>query len=263
MAMHEWAKEHRPREKLLNEGAAMLSDAELIAVLLRTGRRGESALEMARHLLDAHGGLGELAGAPATRLLAQPGLGPGKVSQWLASIELGKRVIKAELRKRDLLTESDAAAQYVISRLRHEQREVFLALYVNQANHLITDSVLSEGTVNQAVVYPRELVRKALEVNATGVIVAHNHPAGTLKPSLDDIELTHRLLQALNAVDIRLLDHFIVGGNATVSLRRSTRLFDTPMEPSRNSPDFPPPFMQTCAFGPPCSPGDEQVAPAP
>lgn len=224
--MKEWAYEHRPREKLLTHGAHALSDAELIAVLLRTGNRGQSALDLAHQLLERHGGLGELARMPANSLLATPGLGPGKVSQWLACLELGKRVLKADLRKRDLLCASEAASRYVISRLRNEPREVFMAIYVNQANHLISDGILSEGTVNQTVVYPRELVKKALELDATGVIVAHNHPAGTLKPSLEDIEMTHRLISALNAVDIRLLDHFIVGGNAALSLRKTTRLFD-------------------------------------
>ncbi len=226
MAMHQWAREHRPREKLLESGADMLSDAELIAVLLRTGNRGQSALDLAQQLLQAHGGLGGLARTTPTNLLAQTGLGPGKVSQWLACLELGKRTLKAELLKRDLLCASEAASQYIISRLRNEPRELFLALYVDQANHLISDAILSEGTVNQTAVYPRELVKKALEVDATGVIVAHNHPAGTLKPSLDDIELTHRLIQALNAVEIRLLDHFIVAGHLAISLRKTTRLFD-------------------------------------
>lgn len=227
VAIHQWAEEHRPREKLLKLGAEQLSDAELLAILLRTGRRGGSALTLAQQLLAEYGGMGELARASSHQLQQTPGMGPVKAAEWLACLELGRRTLKADLKQRDLLTDIPGVLQYVTSLLRHREREAFIALFLNQGNRLIRHVVLCEGTVNVTVVHPRELVRQALECNAVAVIVAHNHPAGSLRPSEDDLALTRRLRTALASVDIRLLDHLIVAGPHAVSLRASTALFKT------------------------------------
>jgi DNA repair protein RadC len=227
MAIYQWAEEHRPREKILSHGPSTLSDAELLALLLRTGSAGQSALDIAKRLLQTFGGLGEMARASHQALLAQTGIGPGKLAQWLACLEIGQRTVRAALLELDLLTDADTTQRYLIGRLRNRNEEIFLALFLNQANRLISDEIMSSGTVNEAAVYPRQIIKRALELNASNVIVAHNHPSGSLQASMADLELTNRLIQAMALVDIRLLDHVIVAGPAALSLRQSTRLFRT------------------------------------
>lgn len=225
MAIHDWAEEHRPREKLLQHGAGMLSDAEIIAILLRTGQKGRSALEIASGLLARHDGLAGLARLDARQLTETPGLGPAKTAFWLASLELGRRLLRAELTQRDLFTDTVTVRRYLTGRLRDQVREQFMVLYLNQANRLIADDVLSQGTVDQTAVYPRELAKRALELNASAIIVAHNHPAGGTRPSEADLQLTQRLQRALQTLEIRLLDHIIIAGAHSISLRETTSLF--------------------------------------
>jgi DNA repair protein RadC len=225
MAIHEWPEEHRPREKLIQQGAASLSDAELLAILLRTGTKGRSALDMAKHLLSHFKGIGELARTPRNLFVDQPGLGPSKFAEWQACLELGRRVLKAPLPNRNLLTESALTQNYLIATLRARNEECFVALFLNQANQLVHDEIMFTGTVNETAVHPRSVVKRALELNATGVIVAHNHPSGTLRASIADLEMTDRLNKALATVDIRLLDHIIVAGPRCLSLRETTGLF--------------------------------------
>jgi DNA repair protein RadC len=224
-SIRSWPPEHRPREKLLNHGPETLSDAELLAVVFRTGCSGLSALDLAKQLIEEFGSLGDLISCPTKPLLSRRGVGRTKAAGLQACLELGKRVMREPLPNRDLLKDFASTQQYLISRLRNCREEQFMALFLNQANQLLHDEILFRGTVNEAAVHPREVVKRALELNATNVIVAHNHPSGTARASLADIEITHRLIGALRCVDIRLLDHVIVAGPECVSLRACTGLF--------------------------------------
>ena len=207
-AMHirDWPRAERPREKLLSHGAAVLSDAELLAIFLGSGLHGRDAVQTARELLHAHGPLRALLDRDAAALAKLPGLGPARACALRAALELGQRHLAAELER------------YFSQRLRHRPQEVFAALFLDTRHRALAFEELFSGTVDAAEVYPRELVRRALVHNAAAVIVGHNHPSGNPEPSAADRAITARLRQTLELVDVRLLDHFVIGDGPAVSL---------------------------------------------
>jgi DNA repair protein RadC len=211
----------RPRERLLEFGPAVLSDAELVAVLMRTGRRGRGAVVEANTLLVSAGGLPELARWSAAELLGVDGIGPAKAATLLASLELGHRVARARLREAEVLGDPAIVGEYLLRRLQVERREVFGFLTVDGRHRLIRSHEHSLGTRTQAPVDPADLFRKALGDGAAGVLLFHNHPSGQLEPSRDDIDLTRRLVRAGEVVGVAVWDHMIVGCGQWLSLRRS------------------------------------------
>ena len=218
MPITDWPAAERPREKLLARGPATLSDAELLAIFLRTGIAGRSALDLARHLLVEFGGLRGLLEADRTRFCAVPGLGDAKYAQLAAVLELARRHLEASLTRGDALTSPGLTRRYLVSRLRHLDREVFLGLFLDNRHRILACKELSHGTLDGATVHPREVVRRALALNAAALIVAHNHPSGIAEPSAADAAVTLRLRDALALVEVRLLDHFVIGDAEPVSL---------------------------------------------
>jgi DNA repair protein RadC len=215
MAIHDWPDAERPRERLLNQGAAALSDAELLAIFLRSGVRGMSAVDLARELLAAFdGNLAKLAEATLGQLASIRGIGPAKAAQLQASLELARRALQARMAERDLLSSPEAVRDWLRLKLGSLPHEVFGALWLDAQNRLIRYEELFRGTLTQTSVYPREVLKSALSHNAAAVILAHNHPSGMTQPSLADETLTNSLKQALAQVDVKVLDHFIVAGNA-------------------------------------------------
>jgi DNA repair protein RadC len=218
MPITDWPAAERPWEKLLARGPAMLSDAELLAIFLRTGVPGRSALDLARHLLVEFGGLRSLLEAERTRFCAVPGLGDAKYAQLAAVLELARRHLEASLTRGDALTSPELTRRYLVSRLRHRDREVFLGLFFDNRHRILACEELAHGTLDGATVPPREVVRRALALNAAALIVAHNHPSGIAEPSTADAAVTLRLRDALALIEVRLLDHFVIGDAEPVSL---------------------------------------------
>lgn len=215
MAITDWPDDQRPRERLLALGAQALSDAELLAIFLRVGVQGMSAVDLARALL-AHfdNSLARLAGAAPQELTAVNGIGPAKAAQLVATLELARRGLREELRSRPALSSPGAVRDWLRLTLAPLPHEVFVALWLDAQNRLIAADELFRGTLTQTSVYPREVVKQALARNAAAAILAHNHPSGCAEPSGADELLTRNLKQALALVDVRLVDHFIVAGNA-------------------------------------------------
>ncbi|MCR4304585.1 MAG: DNA repair protein RadC [Gallionella sp.] len=210
MAITDWPEGERPREKLLARGAAALSDAELLAIFLRTGVVGKSAVDLARELLTQFGGLTQLFAASEADFCAVHGMGQAKYAQLLAIREMSMRGLKEELQRGDALNSPRAVRDYLQLALGGRQQEVFLALFMDTQHRVIASEELFHGTLSQTSVYPREVVKRALAHNAAAVIFAHNHPSGVAEPSQSDQLLTDALKQALSLVDVRVLDHFIV-----------------------------------------------------
>ena len=211
MRITDWPEHERPRERLLHRGAAALSDAELLAIFLRTGIPGKTAVDLARDLLAEAGGLRELLALDLKQFCQQPGLGEAKYTQLQAVLEMGRRYLFATLPKGDVLTDPASVQRYLQARLRHRMREVFCCLYLNNRHAVIACEDLFEGTIDGASVHPREVVKRALQLNAAALIFAHNHPSGVAEPSSADQRLTQRLVKALELVDIRVLDHLVIG----------------------------------------------------
>lgn len=218
MAISDWPEGERPREKLLAKGAAALSDAELVAIFLRTGVRGKSAIDLARELIAVFEGLRGLLDADPKRFCGAHGTGLAKYVQLQAGLELGRRYLEATLNRSDVLTSPRATANYLKARLKGYQREVFACLFLDNRHRVISFEELFFGTIDAASVAPREVVRAALRHNAAAVILAHNHPSGVAEPSRADELLTRRLKEALSLIDVRVLDHIVVGDAETVSL---------------------------------------------
>lgn len=216
--IRDWPQTERPREKLISHGAASLSDSELLAIFLRTGVAGRSAVDLGRELVARYGGLRGLFAAPAERLMAERGLGPAKYAQLQAVLELARRHLAEQLAERDALRDPDDAARYVTARLREELREVFLVLFLDTRHRVIAIEELAHGTLDGASVYPREVLRRVMQHNAAAVILAHNHPSGVPEPSAADRRLTQRLSETLKLIDVRVLDHLIVGEGRPVSM---------------------------------------------
>ncbi len=217
MAITDWPVSERPRERLLAHGPEALADAELLAVLLRTGVRGKSAVDVARDLIARFGSVGMLLAADAHELAAEPGLGSAKLAQLRAVIELARRALREELSRGGALSSPRAVRDYLHLALSGRQREVFLALLLDAQHRVLAVEELFSGTLTQTSVYPREVVKAALRHNAAALIFAHNHPSGVAEPSSADELLTRTLKSALSLVDIQVLDHFIVAGGATTS----------------------------------------------
>ena len=217
-SIRDWPVDERPREKLLKHGPATLSTAELLAILLRTGTPGRNALELARGLLTDFGGLRPLLEADHGAFCAHRGLGVASYTTLQAALELGRRQLQAELGERDCLDNPATTRRFLASRLRHLPYEVFACLLLDNRHRVITFEELFRGTIDGASVHPREVVRLVLRFNAAAVILAHNHPSGVAEPSRADILLTRRLIDALGLVDVRVLDHVVVGEGDGVSL---------------------------------------------
>jgi len=211
MAIVDWPRQERPREKLLDKGAGTLSDAELLAIFLRTGTRGMSAVDLARQLLTEFGGLGQILQAPQQDFCKHRGLGQAKFAQLQASIEMARRHLDARLQTRDALCSPADTRRFLIAQLRDYPHEVFAILFLDNRNRLLSFDKMFYGTIDGASVYPREVVRMALKHNAAAVILAHNHPSGVAEPSMADEQITQRLKDALALIDVRVLDHMIVG----------------------------------------------------
>ena len=218
MTIIQWPKEERPREKLLSNGATHLSSAELLAIVLHTGCRGKSALQLARELLIQFGGLGALLAAETQTLCQSPGLGSAKAARLQAVQELAQRLVLEEMQSGELLSSSAATRRYLLSKYRHTDYEVFSLIFLNNQHHVVKFEEMFRGTIDGAAVYPREVVKRCLDLNAAAVIFAHNHPSGIAEPSPADRAITGRLKQALSTIDVRVLDHFIVGANEVVSM---------------------------------------------
>lgn len=217
MAINDWPADERPREKLLGRGAATLSDAELLAIFLRTGVRGKSAVDLARELLGSFGSLRALLGASQAAFCAGKGLGTAKYAQLQAVLEMARRHLGETLQEPDAMNDPLTVGRYLQSRLRDRDREVFAAMFLDSQHRLLAYEELAQGTLDSAAVYPREVVKAALRLSAAAVIFAHNHPSGIAEPSAADRALTQRLCDALRLVDVRVLDHFVVGNAAPVS----------------------------------------------
>lgn len=217
LSIREWPEDERPREKLLARGSGSLSDAELLAIFLRTGVRGKSALDLAQALITEHGGLRALLGADEVAFTRTPGLGRAKYAQLQAVLELARRHLGEALRHGDAITSPAAMRDYLSARLRDLAHEVFVCLFLDTRHRIIRDEELFRGTLDGASVYPREVVKRALALNAAAVIFAHNHPSGVAEPSAADRAITRRLVDALALVEVRVLDHFVVGEGAPVS----------------------------------------------
>lgn len=221
MAITDWPAAERPRERLLSLGAGRLSDAELLAIFMRTGLPGRDALDLSRDLLSSFGSLSALLSADAARLRKAPGMGDAKIAQLMASMELARRALAENLASGDALSSPGAVKDYLRLTLAGREHEVFVAMLLDAQHRVIACEELFRGTLTQTSVYPREIVKRALHHNAAALIFAHNHPSGVAEPSRADEALTQTLRQALALVDIRVLDHFIVtaGGVASFAER--------------------------------------------
>ncbi len=217
MAITDWPLSERPREKLLTLGPATLSDAELLAIFLRTGIAGTDAVSLARQLLQQFGDLRALLGASRSEFCNARGLGEAKYVQLQAVLELSRRFLQQQLKRDTVCSEPAVVRKYLAHQLSGELREVFLVLYLDNQHRMIGSEPLFYGTIDVSPVYPRIVVQHALKHNAAAVILAHNHPSGVAEPSRADRAITERLTQALALVDIRVLDHFVVGDAEVVS----------------------------------------------
>ena len=213
-----WPRDSRPREKLLARGPGALSDVELLALLLRTGITGKNVLQLARELLDHFGGIRGLLDAGADALKQVKGLGPAKRAEVVAVLEIARRALAEKLETRAVFESPKAAQEYLQLQLGSRPHEVFAVMFLDSQNRLIAMEDMFRGTLNQATIYPREIVVRALHHHAAAVVLAHNHPSGNAEPSRADIELTRTVLTALALVDVRVLDHFVVTRNGAVSL---------------------------------------------
>jgi DNA repair protein RadC len=218
MSIKDWPAQERPREKLLERGAQALTDAELLAIFLRTGVAGKSAVDLARQLLGEFGSLRALLEADLAAFSAHLGLGPAKFSQLQAVLEMGRRHLAEGLKRDSALESPQQVRDYLKARLRHEPHEIFGCLFLDTRHRVLAFEALFHGTIDGASVYPRQVVKRALAHNAAAVILTHNHPSGIAEPSQADRLLTTRLKDALALVDVRVLDHFIVGDGEPVSL---------------------------------------------
>ncbi len=210
--------DERPREKLLQRGAKALTNAELLAIFLRTGIQGKSALDLARDLLDQFGNLRSLLGADIKQFCQGKGLGNAKYVQLKACVEMSRRYLSECLERGNALTSPDDTRNYLMSELSGRDYEVFACLFLDNKHRVIKFEEIFFGTIDSANVYPREVIKRALAHNAAALILAHNHPSGVAEPSQADISITERLKDALNLIDMRILDHFVIGDGYCVSM---------------------------------------------
>jgi DNA repair protein RadC len=218
MGIRDWPAAERPRERLLRQGAQALSDAELLAIFLRTGIPGKSAVDLARELLQRFGSLRRLLGAEQAAFCKAPGLGQAKFAQLQAALEMGRRHLREQVERGEPLLSPEHSALYLRARLRDYPYEVFAVLFLDTRHRVLAFEEMFRGTIDGASVHPREVVRRALHHNAAAVILSHNHPSGIAEPSQADQQITRRLREALGLVDVRLLDHLIIGDGDYCSL---------------------------------------------
>ncbi|MFZ5935507.1 hypothetical protein BGP84_19185 [Pseudomonas putida] len=218
MNIREWPAAERPREKLLERGASVLSDAELLAVLLGSGVAGRNVLDLARGILLRFGGLRQFLEADREAVLLEPGLGPVKYAQLQALLEIGRRYLDESIERKPVLESPASVRRYLKSMLRHESSEVFGCLFLDSKHRPLAFEILFRGTIDRASVYPREVVRRALQHNAAALILCHNHPSGNSEPSQDDVHLTLSLRRGLGLIDVRVLDHIIIGDGEPLSM---------------------------------------------
>lgn len=224
MAIIDWPQEKRPRERLIREGAQALSDAELLAIFLRTGVRGKDAVQLGTDIMHHFGSLQRLFSATLPEFAAVKGLGPAKFAQLQAVMELARRAILEEVTAGSMLSSPQAVKQYLRTTFAGKPFESFHVLFLDVKNRLIDAKEMFRGTLTHTAVYPREVVKEALARNAASVMLAHNHPSGTPDPSESDLLLTRSLMQALALVDIRILDHFVVAGHQVHSFAEHGQL---------------------------------------
>lgn len=217
MSIADWPEAERPREKLLKRGSESLSDAELLAIFLRTGSNGNSAVDLARQLLTRFGCLKSLIETDLGEFSKTKGLGTTKFIQIKAAIELGQRYLKSSMEREDALKNPQDTRNFLALRLGGYPYEVFACLFLDNQNRVITFKELFRGTINNATVHPREVVKEALEHNAAALIFAHNHPSGSVDPSAADQAITRRLKEALDLIEIKVLDHIIIGDGNSAS----------------------------------------------
>ncbi len=220
MAITDWPIGERPREKLLSIGAKSLNDAELLAIFLRTGTKGVSAVEMARNLLSEYGSLRALFSADYTRFSMSHGLGEAKYVQLQAVLEMSRRYLSEQVKRGLEIDSAEVVKEYLKAELRAYHHEVFACLFMDNRHRVIEFRELFAGTIDSASVYPREVVRQALQYNSAAVIFAHNHPSGVAEPSSADISITKRLQSALDLIDVRVLDHIIIGDDVVSMAER-------------------------------------------
>jgi len=218
MSIKDWPADQRPREKLLQQGPHALTDAELLAIFLRTGTKGCSAVKLAQDLLQRFGSLRDLLQADEASFCAAPGLGTAKYIQLQAVLEMSQRHLAEPILRGQSLHSTELTANYFKSRLRDYPYEVFAALYLDNQHRAITYEELFRGSINSTSVHPREIVRQSLQHNAAAVIFSHNHPSGVAQPSQADWQITNHLRDALNLIEVRVLDHIIIGGGEHCSL---------------------------------------------
>ncbi len=217
MAIRDWPAAERPREKLIELGAEALSDAELLAIFLRVGVVGKSAVDLARDLLTQFGSLNAIFSANEQALSQVHGIGSSKYVQLQAIFEMSRRALSEQLQQKDVFESPQQVHDYLCLKLGGLSREVFLVLFLDTQNRLLASEEMFSGTLMQTSVYPREVLKRAMHHNAAAVIFAHNHPSGIAKQSQADELITKQLKQALALVDVKVLDHFIVAGNQTMS----------------------------------------------
>ena len=208
----------RPREKLLTKGVKSLSDAELLAIFINSGTKGKTAIDLAYALLNRFGGIRNIFDADEKQICNSPGIGKAKYALLQASLEISRRYLEEQLINTNIIDNAQLASLYLTSKLRGYKREIFACLFLNNQNRVIHYEELFYGTINNTTVYPREIVKIALQYNASSVIFAHNHPSGTSAPSPQDKHLTNALTKILHQLDIKVLDHIIIGNNSCVSL---------------------------------------------
>jgi DNA repair protein RadC len=218
MSIRDWPAAERPREKLLDQGSASLSDAELLAIFLRTGVSGKSAVDLARHLLLQFGSLRALMEADQLTFSRQLGLGPAKFAQLQAVLEMARRHLAERLRRESVLDSPLVVRDYLKALLRHEPHEVFGCLFLDAKHRVLAFEALFRGSIDTTSVHPRQVVKRALAHNAAALILCHNHPSGVAEPSQADRALTKRLQKALDLIDVTVLDHFIVGEGDPLSM---------------------------------------------
>jgi DNA repair protein RadC len=217
MAITDWPASERPREKLLEQGVETLSDAELLAIFLRVGVTGKSAVDLARDLLNQFSSLNGIFAASINELTQVNGIGSSKYAQLQAIFEMSRRALSEQMQVKDVLSSPQQVRDYLCLKLGGLTREVFMVLFLDAQNHIITTEEMFTGTLTQTSVYPREVVKRALHHNAASVILAHNHPSGIAEQSHADEMLTAELKKALALVDVRVLDHFVIAGNSSLS----------------------------------------------
>jgi len=219
-----WPKSERPRERLLSNGGLMLTDAELLAILLRNGIRGKDVIQFSRELLMRFGGFRGLFAIGVGELQGVKGLGDAKICTLIAMREISRRQLREELIGKTYVRDPKTVLDYLYASMRDQKKEIFKALFLNKANRIVEERTLFEGTVDETAVHPREVVKAAMDAHASSLILVHNHPSGRIQPSQEDVEITRKLEEACGLVSVKILDHIIIGDNRYFSFNEQQLL---------------------------------------